>query len=405
MVTLQVRLFALMVLGTIWSCEEVVGQQSDTVAVSEPMNAFGCPKAVKIRFNKIKTRGPDSDVVYHRTTVTKERLQNSINEIVDLPSNNIGACAQAAATKGLDAFVFDGNCTGYQLGAPLFKCATDGLAIFVLPGKFAKEPTPLNLDKFPYKMVEIDGNPNIDEPKKQYMLTSFIEPQPSSRFYSETPVEDWLHFLDFLITRENGDTFTAHQVAVDIFTCLTDTDNGLSLIFPVYFSVLDHTAAYFLNECGNTIQFKKRAPHTLMLLYLHEGLGCVSNPSEVPDECTVIVGSDKAGGMEIGCYYSDPRLEDGCPGFNLTMTASSLQSNKTNTINSCSSRLDVILEAGYPTYTLSLLKHRNSNLKSSWCASDVNQLSKLRPRQDCIAAAPDPLVRLMLCAREPDVAL
>ncbi|KAF2354075.1 hypothetical protein FHG87_015172 [Trinorchestia longiramus] len=137
MVTLQVRLFALIV--------------PRTVVILAPVETFGCPKAVKARFNKLKDRGPDSDVVYQRVTVTEERLQYAPNMTVDLPSANVVECARAAARESLDAFVFDGNCTGYQLGASLFKCNTDSLVIFVRLEKLADEAAVLSL------VVPFDG--------------------------------------------------------------------------------------------------------------------------------------------------------------------------------------------------------------------------------------------------------
>ncbi|KAF2366175.1 hypothetical protein FHG87_003071 [Trinorchestia longiramus] len=363
MVTLQVHLFALMVLGTIWSCEEVVGQQSDTypVVIGDGVSSlFGCAKSnvktANVSFNKLKARGPDSDVVYHRTTVTKERLQNS-NEIVDLPSTNIGACAQAAATKGLDAFVFDGSCTGYQLGAPSCKCATDGLAIFVLPGKFAKEGTPLILDEFPYEMIEVKGK----FPARQYMLTSFIEPGEYNEFYpalGEGPQGPLNLILAFKssITREDGEIFVPSHLAVDLLSCLADS--GLPIRIASMLYEYKNTVAYFFNECGNAIQLPSKSQARGLYLYSHEGLGCIDNPNEIPDECTVTLESCEDIMDFVICEFSDPKLDDGCHGFNATLTGSSLQSDETITSSSCNPSSDGLYLRGYTTYTLSVQKHK-----------------------------------------------
>ncbi|KAF2362107.1 hypothetical protein FHG87_007141 [Trinorchestia longiramus] len=106
MAKIPVRLFVLIVLGTISSCEAV-------------------------------SLHPDS--VYQRTTITEQRLQYAAIATVDLPNTNIVVCAQAAAAEGLDSFIFDGSCTGYQLRAAPFKCMTDTIVIFVRLDKLANE--------------------------------------------------------------------------------------------------------------------------------------------------------------------------------------------------------------------------------------------------------------------------
>ncbi|KAF2362104.1 hypothetical protein FHG87_007138 [Trinorchestia longiramus] len=338
MVTLQVRLFVLFALGTIWSCEEVVGQLLGAVAVSEPMNAFGCPKVVKIRFNKLKARGPDSDVVYQRTTITEQRLQYAANATVDLPSTNIVVCAQAAAAEGLDAFVFDGSCTGFQLGSPLFKCATGDITIFVRSEKFANELWIINLERsgLPYKMVEGYGSFSF----VQYMMSSFIDPEPSNLFYREGSFEDRINDESF-ITRENGDTFIAHVTAVDYRSCLTARNNSVTILVHRFIPQMNIGIGYFSNECGNTIRIPRKSQAFATIVYFHEGLGCIDNPSEVHDECTVTFDTDEPN-INIVCEFSDPKLADGCPGFNMTVTGSSLQSNQTETINSCTNTGDTI---------------------------------------------------------------
>ncbi|KAF2362105.1 hypothetical protein FHG87_007139 [Trinorchestia longiramus] len=292
------------------SCEAVGPHPDSTAVMTASASLSGCPKSktVNVRFSKLRVRGIDSDVVYQRTTITEQRLQYAAIATVDLPSTNISVCAQAAAAKGLDAFIFDGSCTGYQLRAAPFKCMTDSIVIFVRSEKLDKEFWIINLDRIG------------DE--------SFI-------------------------TRENGDTFIVHVAAVDYRCCLTARNDSVTILVHRYIHQMNIGIGYFLNECGNTIRVRRISQAFLTFVYFHEGLGCVDNPNEVPDECTVTL-DDIDPYRSIRCFFTDPKLADGCPGFNMTVTGSSLRSNQTETINSCTNADDFISIIGYPTYTISL---------------------------------------------------
>ncbi|KAF2362383.1 hypothetical protein FHG87_006855 [Trinorchestia longiramus] len=358
MVTLQVRLFALMVLGTIWTCEEVVGQQSYTypVVIGDGVSSlFGSAesnvKTANVSFNKLKARGPDSDVVYQRVIVNEERLQYTPTMTVNLPRGNIGVCAQAAARKGLDAFVFNGSCTGYQLGAPFFKCNTDGVVIFVRPEKFADDAPSMSPDDVPYEMIAltIEGNPNIKGPIRQYMLSSINE-----AFLLPIYIKNYNPCCMNMVTLENGDTFVT-QILPDLYSCSTDGDDGIPLLLSADFENYSTPVVYFLNECGNTIRIPKVIPFG-MTVYSHEGFVCVDYPSEATDECTVTFESESPAGAIFYIYSSLPEREDGCTGFNMTVTGSTLHINETQTVNVCSDGFQISI-GGFRTYTASLWQH------------------------------------------------
>ncbi|KAF2359840.1 hypothetical protein FHG87_009404 [Trinorchestia longiramus] len=353
MAKLPVRLFVLIVLGTISSCEAVGPHPDSTAVMTASASLSGCPKpqTVNVRFSKLRVRGADSDVVYQRTTITEQRLLYAAIATVDLPSTNIVVCAQAAAAEGLDAFIFDGSCTGYQLGAAPYKCTNDSIVIFVRSEKLANELWISNLERtqLPYKIVYQDGYPNL----AQYMMSSFIDPEPNNLFYWEASFEDRIND-DSFITRENGDTFIAKSLAVDRRTCLTArNDSGVTILLYAYYNDMNIAIGYFLNECGNTIRLPRNSEAKVTYMYFHEGLGCVDNPSEVPDECTVTFESEESY-RYCRCEFSDPKLADGCPGFNMTVTGWSLQSNQTETMNSCTNTRNAILIRGYLKYTISL---------------------------------------------------
>ncbi|KAF2362106.1 hypothetical protein FHG87_007140 [Trinorchestia longiramus] len=353
MAKLPVRLFVLIVLGTISSCEAVGPHPDSTAVMTASASLSVCSKfrTVNVRFSKLRVRGTDSDVVYQRTTITEQRLQYAAIGTVDLPSTNIVVCAQAAAAEGLDAFIFDGSCTGYQLRAAPFKCMTDTIVIFVRLDKLANELWINNLERsdLRYKRVQTDGSFRYF----QYMMSSFIDPEPSNLFYKEASFEDMIHD-DSFITLENGDTFLAKVRAVDYRSCLTArNDSGVTILISAYYYEMNLALGYFLNECGNTIRIPRTSQAYYTFVYFHEGVGCVDNPSEVPDECTVTFDTDEPSKF-IECRFSDRRLADGCPGFNMTFTGSSLRSNQTETIYSCTNAYDLIAINGYPTYTISL---------------------------------------------------
>ncbi|KAF2351788.1 hypothetical protein FHG87_017455 [Trinorchestia longiramus] len=144
----------------------------------------------------------------------------------------------------------------------------------------------------------------------------------------------WPPCCAHLITLENGDTFAVWAV-MDLSSCLTDGDDGVPLLLATYLYNFTSPVVYFLNECGNTIRIPNLNQFGFMMTYSHEGFGCVYYPSEAADECTVTFESeDPVGfGLEVRSYF--PELEDGCTGFNMTITGSTLHSNQTETINAC----------------------------------------------------------------------
>ncbi|KAF2359839.1 hypothetical protein FHG87_009403 [Trinorchestia longiramus] len=335
MAKLPVRLFVLIVLGTISSCEAVGPHPDSTAVMTASASLSGCPKpqTVNVRFSKLRVRGADSDVSVETCVMIFADTRPALVVVV-----------------GLDAFIFDGSCTGYQLRAAPYKCTNDSIVIFVRSEKLANELWIINLEKsdLRYKMVQTDGSPRY----LQYMMSSFIDPEPNNLFYWEASFEDMIHDQTF-ITRENGDTFIAEVRAVDYRSCLTARNNSVTILIPAYFYDLNLAIGYFLNECGNTIRIPRTSQAYYTFMYFHEGVGCVDNPSEVPDECTVTFDTDEPNRF-IECRFSETRLADGCPGLNMTVTGSSLRSNQTETINSCTNADDIIAIIGYPTYTISL---------------------------------------------------
>ncbi|KAF2356846.1 hypothetical protein FHG87_012396 [Trinorchestia longiramus] len=321
MAKLPVRLFVLIVLGTISSCE-AVGPPPDSAAVITATSAslLGCakPETVNVSFNKLKVRGTDSDVVYQRMTVWPEHILFAANVTVNLTSTDIGQCAKAVTSEGLNAFEFNGNCTGYLLTEQFIECQTGSRVLFVLLDYITDEVVVIPFDEAPYKLVNLDylNNSRIDGPIRLYMLSALVENNMDYLFYPK-PRQSWFAKGYESISVEEEVTYDVEHAAFDLEFCYTDGAYGLPMYFSEDFIKMDPLVFYFLNDCGKTIRVPDKKGRKF--IYSHEGFGCKYFPSDAPDECTVTYELDRPrwAGLYFWIHYED---EDYKCLFNATVT-------------------------------------------------------------------------------------